>query len=169
MNLREIELLDSRNPDKGATAFRRDTLAFQNVEASAFLKDLNERFMPVAALLSAGKGVAIVIKGHDAKIIGLEETPTKEKSNVEAKEQMALMPIESAPRDGTPVLARFERNLPEACSEFSEITAVLRDRGDGSSWCFAAPVGHGGFPDEFLAGWFPLPGYGQSQIVNGEE
>jgi hypothetical protein len=26
-------------------------------------------------------------------------------------------------------------------------------------WAFAAPVGQGGFPDAWLAGWMPLPNF----------
>lgn len=69
-------------------------------------------------------------------------------------------PIETAKRDGTPVLVKLRDDIypglrPERADlkGWNGITAVMRNRGDPSDWCFAAPVGHGGFPDEWMVGW----------------
>lgn len=33
----------------------------------------------------------------------------------------------------------------------------LADDGFDIGWMLAAPVGHGGFPDDWIAGWMPMP------------
>lgn len=76
-------------------------------------------------------------------------------------------PMRDAPKDGTPVLVKMKDDLSEfgvpndgewhRMRGFLGIYAVMRSRGDPMDWCFAAPVGMGGFPDEWLEGWWPLP------------
>jgi hypothetical protein len=85
-------------------------------------------------------------------------------------------PIESAPKNGTPILLRFRADLVEAfdptrardgtwsLDRWSGIAFVGRHPGiekDGFDigWSFAAPVGHGGFPDEWMAGWMHVPAF----------
>jgi hypothetical protein len=79
-------------------------------------------------------------------------------------------PIETAPRDGTPALVSLRADIyprlrpeREDLGRWNGIVAVMRNRGDPSDWCFAAPVGQGGFPDEWFAGWQPLPSPPESQ------
>jgi hypothetical protein len=73
-------------------------------------------------------------------------------------------PIETAPRDGSPVILLLRDDIypvlrpeREDLKPWNGIAAVMRSRGDVSAWCFAAPVGQGGFPDEWMVGWQPLP------------
>ncbi len=70
------------------------------------------------------------------------------------------LPIETAPRDGTWVLMLFKPpRTPIANPHFESFAGIqFVARWHGSSeWCFAAPVGMGGFPDEWLQGWRPMP------------
>jgi hypothetical protein len=64
----------------------------------------------------------------------------------------------SAPRDRRPVLLRVKaEGIPERSSHFAGVQFVGKFNGQYSMWCFAAPVGQGGFPDEWFDGWMPLP------------
>ena len=66
-------------------------------------------------------------------------------------------PMETAPRDGTPVLLLGASNVDDHVSWLRRLQFVGRYTGDFSDWSFAAPVGMGGIPDAWLAGWKPLP------------
>lgn len=69
-------------------------------------------------------------------------------------------PIETAPKDRTPVLLRLKNPIPWDRTDlraFDGIAFVGRHNGDLMEWCFAAPVGQGGFPDDWFVGWMPLP------------
>lgn len=77
-----------------------------------------------------------------------------------------MRPMDEAPKDGTPVLVKIKDDLSEYgvtpndfgnTYAFCGLHAVMRSRGDIHDWCFAAPVGRGGFPDAWLDGWWPLP------------
>lgn len=68
--------------------------------------------------------------------------------------------------DGTPILVKIKDDLSpwgirpgifSGTDRFAGIYAVMRNHGDIMDWCFAAPVGRGGFPAEWLDGWWPLP------------
>ena len=67
--------------------------------------------------------------------------------------------MDSAPKDGTPVLLKFKDDLSayKKDSLFAGIQFVGRSYGNIMEWSFAAPVGVGGFPDNWLEGWQPLP------------
>jgi len=78
-------------------------------------------------------------------------------------------PIETAPKNGTPVLLRFKDSLRafDTSDEFrlerwQGLAFVGRHSGHTRNdydmgWAFAAPVGHGGFPDAWLVGWMAIP------------
>lgn len=81
-------------------------------------------------------------------------------------------PIETAPKDGTIVWAVFRpdifpiiRPLRDDLAPWNGVQLPLRhpgvyeERGRvwDHGWNVAAPVGNGGFPDEWIAGWLPLP------------
>jgi len=66
-------------------------------------------------------------------------------------------PIESAPKDGTPVLLKFKNDLSKyTMGKWDGLVFVGRSRDDTMEWGFAAPVGCGGFPDAWLEGWKPI-------------
>lgn len=78
-------------------------------------------------------------------------------------------PIETAPKDGTPVWVAFHEDLYPRIkpgrfdlADWNGKQLCVRHPGLASDgfdlgWNVAAPVGHGGFPDEWIAGWMPLP------------
>ncbi len=71
--------------------------------------------------------------------------------------------ISSAPKDGSTIWAALRSDLSEVLKLPYDIwdgqQVPLRHPGltDDIGWNIAAPVGHGGFPDEWIAGWRPLP------------
>ena len=75
-------------------------------------------------------------------------------------------PIETAPKDGTVIWAVLKNDLHtrgrDDLDVWNGLQLPLRHRGITTSgfdggWNIAAPVGHGGFPDCWIAGWMPLP------------
>ena len=80
----------------------------------------------------------------------------------------AWLPIEDAPDDGASVLLllKEKESLDEFFVRDAESWAGLpfvgrrpypRSHDFDMGWNFAAPVGEGGIPDAWLAGWQPLP------------
>lgn len=69
-----------------------------------------------------------------------------------------LLPMATAPKDGTPVLLKFKsvEALPERLEAMADRWFVGANRGDSTEWGFAAPVGYGGIASERLAGWTPI-------------
>jgi hypothetical protein len=72
---------------------------------------------------------------------------------------MSWQRIETAPRDGTPVLLLMKDvdELPERAANLVNIQFVGKFLSDGWDWVFSAPVGYGGIPDEWIKAWMPLP------------
>lgn len=66
-------------------------------------------------------------------------------------------PMETAPRDQTPVLLLCGDAADTPLFKLHGIQFVGKWVSDASLWCFAAPVGYGGIPDDWLKGWMPLP------------
>lgn len=72
----------------------------------------------------------------------------------------ALRPMTEAQNE--PVLVRFRDDLTWRDERWSGRWCVMRREGVTESgydlgWSVAAPVGYGGIPTEWLAGWLPLP------------
>lgn len=73
------------------------------------------------------------------------------------------LPMHDAPRDRVPILAKvrpklsWEKNRPDL-QGWDGIQIVVRSSGGQLEfeWNMAAPVGHGGFPDEWFVGWKAL-------------
>lgn len=70
--------------------------------------------------------------------------------------------ISTAPKDSTPILVRLKDTLPDRQENWVGRAFVashpgLADDDFDIGWSFAAPVGMGGFPDEWIAGWLPIP------------
>ncbi len=63
--------------------------------------------------------------------------------------------MKTSPKNNTPVLLRFKNNLSEykAREAWNGRVIVGKNAGDVMGWSFAAPVGAGGFPDDWFEGW----------------
>jgi hypothetical protein len=69
-------------------------------------------------------------------------------------------PIADAPRDGTRILVVLRRDLPEHVERWRGAVFVAEwpdVPGWLHGWNVAAPGGHGGWSDDDIAGWLPLP------------
>ena len=74
-----------------------------------------------------------------------------------------LQPIVDARRDGTPILIKLKDHIPvESMQRWQGLTFVgcLREPYD-FTWRFAAPIGQGGFRDEWIEGWWSLAQFRQ--------
>lgn len=77
--------------------------------------------------------------------------------------------VSTAPKDRTPLLIALHPDIyprirpgRDDLERWNGIQVVMRHPGIASDgfdmgWNVAAPVGNGGFPDEWIAGWQPLP------------
>lgn len=80
-----------------------------------------------------------------------------------------LLPMDSAPKDKTPLLMKLKDDLSPYNRMADDwhtrwqgrwIVAAhpgIADDGFDIGWSFAAPVGHGGFSDAWFDGWMHLP------------
>ena len=82
-----------------------------------------------------------------------------------AADALAWQNIATAPRDGTPIWARFRSDLHKLRDELGRWNGKyipLRHEGRTPSgfdlgWSVAAPLGYGGVPDEWIEAWRHLP------------
>ena len=77
-----------------------------------------------------------------------------------------LLAMSEAKKDGTPILLYIKNPIPREGRDdlrvwdgrvFVGRHPGLASDGFDIGWNFAAPVGHGGFPDDWFEGWLPLP------------
>lgn len=61
------------------------------------------------------------------------------------------IPMSKAPKDGSSILLKTNS---KASSGYKNIQFIGRYTDDCMEWGFAAPVGVGGFPDEWFDGWW---------------
>jgi hypothetical protein len=75
-------------------------------------------------------------------------------------------PMSEAPKDGTRILVLMRGDLPARTGRhdldrWNDRYVVVRHEGFAGEydlgWSVAAPVGHGGLPDAWIARWWPLP------------
>lgn len=80
---------------------------------------------------------------------------------------MTWQPMTTAKKDLKPILLKLKNTLSadykrEDLKIWDGLVFVgrhigLADDGFDIGWIFAAPVGAGGFPDEWFVGWQPIP------------
>ena len=69
-----------------------------------------------------------------------------------------LLDMSLAKKDGKPILLKLKKDgFPEHCARFADQWFVGHHNGFDIGWMFSAPVGYGGFPDDWFEGWLPLP------------
>lgn len=102
-------------------------------------------------------------------------TQVRRKADRGAAEGMrSLRPISEARKDGTVIWAVLrvpdeELKVRKDLERWDGVQVPLRHMGvtrdgDDHGWNVAAPVGHGGFPDDWILGWVPalkVPGRGK--------
>ena len=83
------------------------------------------------------------------------------------REMSTWRPIVEAPRDGTAILCCLRADLVahtgwSQAASWAGVQVPMRHggyttRGINRNWRIAAPVWREGFPDDWIAGWMPLP------------
>jgi len=99
-----------------------------------------------------------------------DHAPSTEKASVASDLiEPKLRCIREAAKNGEPILAKFRDDIyptlhpaREDLERWNGRWAVIHHNGlapDGFDigWMMSAPVGSGGFPDEWIEGWTPLP------------
>lgn len=126
-----------------------------------------------------GECVAIAIRPEifDAFDLILSSLKAAESENQELRASLfeapplsaGLRDIGAAPKDRTPILAKFRDDIypgirpgRDDLEPWNGRWVVIHHPGvtaDGFDigWSVSAPVGNGGFPDEWIEGWMPLP------------
>lgn len=107
-----------------------------------------------ATLEEARANAAFIAANSPAEILALI---AQVRAEVAGQEWRSMA---SAPKDGTPVLLKVKNALPKKDDALAGVQFVGRNvLGKDSydyGWSFAAPVGYGGIPDEWLDGWCHL-------------
>ena len=85
----------------------------------------------------------------------IAESWEKVKKLWNTRRERVWRPIESAPKDGTPVLLQL--NEKPTNEGLRGLIIVAKNNGCLSMWQFAAPVGYAGIPDSWCYGWCELP------------
>jgi hypothetical protein len=114
--------------------------------------------------------IECVREAHDARVTELLAANSREVERRRVADGCAIwLPMADAPRDGTRILLKLKDPIPDRPDmlHFGGLPFVGRHPGivhlDGlrprfdPGWNFGAPVGMGGFPDEWLVGWRPIP------------
>jgi hypothetical protein len=98
--------------------------------------------------------------GHET-ISGENALATAERAIAALEAIDGWRPISEAKKDGRPILIKLKNPVPREWDQariwdgliFVARHPGLADSGFDVGWNFAAPVGHGGFPDEWIEGW----------------
>lgn len=153
----------TRRDAEEITELRRvkDGMATEMVEASDHLAsvlgyplDPDENGVPTGPHYCVGDHTIATLAAEAAQVIAA------------IKARQAWRPMSEAPKDGTSVLLLTKRPIPREDRPDLDIWAGLQfvgrhpglaDDGLDIGWSFAAPVGNGGFPDDWFVGWQPLP------------
>jgi len=163
---REIEaiatMLGGREPDAGdaprlvqAFVAERDALTAQVSKAEAKGREAAAAHLREAApTLGTEAETAIFLRAAECIRFGGPKDGER-----------AWRPMSEAKKDGTPVLLLVKSDVRpdrDDLKHWRGIQFVGRHPGVASDgfdmgWNFAAPVGHGGFPDDWFVGWQPLP------------
>lgn len=76
-----------------------------------------------------------------------------------------LLEMSEAKKDKTPILLYFKDPIPNNRDDLRRWDGLvivgkhhgLSEDGFDLGWSVAAPVGFGGFPDDWFLGWLPVP------------
>ena len=111
----------------------------------------------------------------------LDQTNAELQARVLREAAEGLRPISEAKKDGTIIWAKMRDDIypvlqpeREDLARWNGVQVPLRHPGlaeDGFDigWSIAAPVGNGGFPDEWIEGWRRLPPPPSTEATNSQE
>jgi len=153
------EISSSSNPNREAIAQAAERIILRRLHEEKIdgytlpmSLEITDAILSLQPNRGSGEGVLLSQPCADGSLPVLTETPAP---------SGAWRPIETAPKDGRRVLVILKDPIPVPgradLRNWDGRPFVGRHMGGVSEWCFAAPVGQGGFPDAWMAGWMPFP------------